>query len=208
MAEPYILTPVTGRRTSFFNPTLTNSVYSNISYWKDPVVSNGLYNRWAEREEFDRVIEPFYKPIEEDLMLAATKAEFDVKKELYLKKQADRGVASKAPIGQTLLAGLLDPLAAIPVYRFARGVTAAKQAINLGGTATAIAVGEEAIRYSSMPDYDWREGAAYIGGTAILASGVGWGIAKGKGMFNGAMTDAHRRIQDHSLTILEMEKFG
>jgi len=208
MAEPYILTPVTGQRTSFFNPTLTNSVYSNISYWKDPVVSNGLYNRWAEREEFDRVVEPFYKPIEEDLMLAATKAEFDVKKELYLKKQADRGVTSKASVGQTLAAGLLDPLAAIPVFRFARGVTATKQAINLGGTATAIAVGEEAIRYSSMPDYDWREGAAYIGASAVLGSGLGFGIAKGKGMFNGAMTDAHRRIQDHSLTILEMEKFG
>ena len=208
MNQPYILTPVTGQRTSFFNPTFTNSVYSNISYWKDPLVSNGLYNRWAEREEFDRVVEPFYKPIEEDLMLAATKAEFDVKKELYLKAQADRGVLSKASVGQTLAAGLFDPLAAIPVFRFARGVTATKQAINLGGTATAIAAGEEAIRYSSMPDYDWREGAAYIGGSAILGSGLGFGIAKGKGMFNGAMADAHRRIQDHSVTILEMENFA
>ena len=75
----YSLAPVVG--TDINRPSsTTETIYSSISRWKDPLMAMFQYNNGAAREEFDRSVDPVFAPIATELYLAPTQKEFEVKK--------------------------------------------------------------------------------------------------------------------------------
>lgn len=111
----YSLTPVTG--VQFKRPASTSeTIYSSISRYKDPVLAMFSYNHGAVRQEFDRSLEPIFSPIASQLYLAPTRAEFETKKELYLKDLAVKEVFENSTIGQKIIAAVFDPILLISIW--------------------------------------------------------------------------------------------
>ena len=204
----YSLAPVTGVPMQRAAST-TETIYSSISRWKDPMMAMFRYNHGAVREDFDRSVGPEFADIATELYLVPTEKEFKVKKELYLKDQADRKVFQNATFGQIIVGGLVDPTGLVPVVRVARAANTLRgAATNLAFTAGAIQSVEEGLRYSQMPDYNRAEGAFNIGASVLLAGSFGAGIYSGKKIISNTMDSAHRRLGEHQQTILEMEAFA
>ena len=166
------------------------------------------YNNGAVREEFDRSVDPVFAPIATELYLTPTQKEFEVKKRLYLKDQADRKVFENATFGQMAVGGLMDPAGLIPVVRVLKAGSLLGSAANLALTAGGIQVAEESLRYSQMAGYDPVEGAFNIGASVILGGSFGAGIYGGRKIISNAMDSSHRRLGEHQQTILEMESFA
>lgn len=203
----YSLAPVIG--TPLQRPaTTTETTYSTISRWKDPLMAMFQYNNGAVREEFDRSVESIYAPIATELYLVPTQKEFEVKKRLYLKDQADRKVFENSTYGQLAVGGLTDPTGLVPVVRVLKASSLLGSIGNLALTSGGLQVAEESLRYSQMAGYDPIEGAFNIGAATILGGSFGAGIYGGRKIISNSMDSAHRRLGEHQQTILEMESFA
>lgn len=208
--QPYNLAPVVGQGAPRVAST-TEVMYSTISRWKDPIVSLFAYNHGADWEQFDRSVEPMFKPIAGELMTVPTQAEFKEKQRLYLNDMADREAFSSSNWGAYILgtaAGeATNPLNWVPIARLKQGVSVGANAINFGLTSFGVTAAEEGLRAGTMPNWDATEAAFTIAASTALGSLFGAGVGAGSKLMADAFDSAHRRMGMHTQTILEMESF-
>lgn len=111
----YSLAPVEGTNLERSAST-TETLYAYISRFKDPIVAMFSYNNGAVREEFDRSVDAIFAPIAPELYLAPTRAEFETKKELYLRELSDLKMFENSTIGQKIIAAVFDPVLLISIW--------------------------------------------------------------------------------------------
>jgi len=192
---------------TFDYPTTTTEVaYADISRWKDPLMAHFHYAHGAKRQDFDRQASAFYAPIQTELNLTNTKREWLAKQELWAKSQADRKVFEQATLGQMFLAAPLNA-ANIPYFRLLKGANMLSSVGNAAVTGGVISTSEEVLRASVLPDYDPREGAFNIATTTALGTAFVAGGYTGKKAVQNLFDSSHRRFNQHSQTITEMERF-
>ena len=205
MAE-YNFAPITGGNVQRPAST-TEAMYRTISYWKDPLVAMFKYNDGANRQKFDRSLDPIFAPIATELYMVPTLKEFETKKDLYLKELADAKTYANSSNLQVLGTGILDPLGAVPFFRGAKAATllgsASRSAVEVG----TVVGGIEVARSQTIPNYSVSEGVFNTATGMILGGFIGsagYGVKKG---VQNHLDNAHRRLGEHQQTILEMENF-
>jgi hypothetical protein len=151
----YSFAPVAGGTLQSQQSTLSAS-YAQISRFKDPILSIPYFVQdwFAEREQFDRTIEPIFGPIAEDLRLTKSKKLFEKKKQLHLKNMTDRNIFQNVTFGQNMLGSIANPTSYIPIFRAMKASTMLGGATNFSITAGAVAGAEELPRAFVYADYD------------------------------------------------------
>lgn len=204
----YSFAPVAGGTLQSQQSTLSAS-YAQISRFKDPILSIPYFVQdwFAEREQFDRTIEPIFGPIAEDLRLTKTKKLFEKKKQLHLKNMTDRNIFQNVTFGQNMLGSIANPTSYIPIFRAMKAQTMLGGATNFSITAGAVAGAEELPRAFVYADYDPVESGFYISSNVALGflfGGTIKGVQKG---LTASFDTSHRALNLHAQTIREQENF-
>ena len=190
-------------------PTVSSVAYAQISRFKDPILAAPyfLQDWFAEREEFDRTIEPIFEPLAEDLRLTKTEALFEKKKELHLKDLADRNVFQNATLGQNVVGAFANPTSYVPIFRALKATTILGGATNFSLTAGAISLAEETPRAFVYETFDPVESGFYVASNTALGFLFGGGVKIAQKSITNVFDTSHRALNLHAQTIREQEIF-